>query len=142
MDQITQKITFKSPQPPWYKDQEGLASFADCSNLVEGQPKSIKGGNAAMLDYSKPIANPLVVLREEFDDWAILFDPDSGNAFGLNPVSVFIWKRMDGRHRLEDILKELRENAEDVPEEAEKHIQEFIGDLVKRGLAGYEVKKA
>jgi hypothetical protein len=24
----------------------------------------------------KPIANPLIVLREGFDDWAILFDPD------------------------------------------------------------------
>ena len=24
------------------------------------------------------VANPAIVLREEFDDWAILFDPDSG----------------------------------------------------------------
>ena len=36
-----------------------------------------------MPDYDKPVANPLIVLREEFDDWAILFDPDTGNAFGL-----------------------------------------------------------
>ena len=25
-----------------------------------------------------PLANPLVVLREEFDGWAVLFDPDTG----------------------------------------------------------------
>jgi len=92
-----------------------------------------------MPDCSKPLANPVVVLREEFDDWAILFDPDSGNAFGLSPVSVFIWKRLDGHHSVDNILKELRENAEGVPEEAGEHLKEFIGELVEQGLAGYEI---
>ena len=49
-----------------------------------------------MEPHDKPIANPLVVLREEFDDWAILFDPDTGNAFGLNPTGVYLWKLLDG----------------------------------------------
>jgi hypothetical protein len=40
----------------------------------------------------KPVANPLIVLHEEFDDWAILLDPDRGNAFGLNPTGIFVWK--------------------------------------------------
>ena len=31
-----------------------------------------------MPESDMPIANPLVVLREEFDDWAVLFDPDKG----------------------------------------------------------------
>jgi len=31
----------------------------------------------------KPIPNPFVVLREEFDDWAILFNPDNARAVGL-----------------------------------------------------------
>jgi hypothetical protein len=26
----------------------------------------------------KPKANPEIVLREEFDDWALLFNPDTG----------------------------------------------------------------
>ena len=71
-----------------------------------------------MSHTDKPIANPLIVLREEFDDWAILFDPDSGDAFGLNPIGVHIWK-----------------------DEAEGDLQEFIEDLVQRGLAGYEIQK-
>jgi SynChlorMet cassette protein ScmD len=90
----------------------------------------------------KPISNPLIVLREEFDDWAILFDPDTGDAFGLNPIGVHIWKRLDGNHSLKDILKDLQEGYEDVPEGAESDLQEFVDDLVKRGLAGYEVQKA
>ena len=94
-----------------------------------------------MSHTDKPIANPLIVLREEFDDWAVLFDPDSGDAFGLNPVGVHIWKRLDGNHSVKDILKDLQENCEDVPEEAEGDLQEFIEDLVQRGLAGYEIQK-
>ena len=86
----------------------------------------------------KPVANPLIVLREEFDDWAILFDPDSGHAFGLNPVSVFIWQRLDGNHTVADILAEMQAQFQDVPNEAENHIQEFIEDLKNKGLAGYQ----
>jgi SynChlorMet cassette protein ScmD len=59
---------------------------------------------------NKPLANPLVVLREEFDDWAILFDPDTGHAYGLNPVSVFIWKHLDGKHTMANILESLQAN--------------------------------
>jgi SynChlorMet cassette protein ScmD len=89
----------------------------------------------------RPVANPLVVLREEFDDWAVLFDPDTGDGFGLNPTGVFIWKLLDGSHTMENIVKKLREDCEKVPEDAEGHLREFVQSLVDRGLAGYEVKE-
>jgi len=85
------------------------------------------------------IANPLVVLREEFDDWAVLFDPDSGNGFVINPVSLYIWKLLDGKHTIKDILEQLRNDCDNVPDDAEIYIQEFIQELINRGLAGYEV---
>ena len=91
-----------------------------------------------MPDTAKPIANPLVVLREEFDNWAILFDPATGNAFGLNPVGVFVWKRLDGQHTIKDILNELRKSCEKVPEKVEDHLKEFIQDLVEKGFAEQE----
>ena len=90
-------------------------------------------------EKDKPIANPSIVLREEFDDWAVLFDPDTGKTVGLNPVGVFIWKLLDGSHTMEDILKKLRESCEKVPEEARDHLKNLIESLVERGLAGYEV---
>ena len=93
-----------------------------------------------MKQNDKPITNPLLVLREEFDDWAILFDPDTGDGFGLNPVSVFIWKCLDGKHTLQDILKEIHESCEDVPENAEQEIKAFIDDIVGKGYAGHEVQ--
>jgi SynChlorMet cassette protein ScmD len=95
-----------------------------------------------MEKIDKPIVNPLLVFREEFDDWAILFDPDTGDGFGLNPISVFIWKRLDGKHTIQDILKELCENCEGMPENAEQEITDFIKELLEKGYAGYEAKQA
>jgi len=86
----------------------------------------------------RPIANPMIVLREEFDDHALLFDPDSGRVLGLNPVSVFIWKRLDGNHTHGDILTELKEAFDGVPVDAEEHLAEFLRNLTDRGFVGYE----
>lgn len=94
-----------------------------------------------MQDLGKPIANPLLVLREEFDDWAILFDPDTGDASALNPVSVFIFKKLDGNHTVADIISALQKECTDMPGNAEQEVQEFISGLVGKGYAGYEVSK-
>lgn len=88
----------------------------------------------------KPIANPTVVLREEFDDWAILFNPDTAEAVGTNPVGVAVWKLMDGRRTLEQILVEIHDQFADVPNAAEKDVTAFVKDLAERGFVGYEVK--
>ena len=88
--------------------------------------------------HDKPIANPLLVFREEFDDWAVLFDPDTGDAFGLNPISAFIWKCLDGKHTIQDISNKLQEECEHVPEHAEKDIAEFVAALISKGYAGFE----
>lgn len=101
-------------------------------------PSPVKRKERAV-DVKNPIANPLIVLREEFDDWAILFDPDTGNAFGLNPTGVFIWKLLDGKHDADSIVGRLREEADDVPEDAGAHARQFIAALEAQGLVGYEL---
>ena len=83
------------------------------------------------------IANPLIVLREEFDDWAILFDPQTGNTFSLNPVGVLIWKLLDGRHALGDIVTRIGEEANDVPTDVTAQVQNFIRETARLGLVGY-----
>jgi len=91
-----------------------------------------------MTDLKRPVANPTVVLREEFDDWAVLFDPDSGDAYGLDPVSVFIWRLFDGKHTPREIIDKLRQECENgIPDEAPDHLKKFIEDLTSKGLVGY-----
>jgi SynChlorMet cassette protein ScmD len=96
--------------------------------------KSVKG------EHDKPIANPTVVLREEFDDWAILFNPDTADAVGTNPVGVAVWKLLDGRHTLEEIVTKIKDQFADVPSAAAKEVTAFVKDLAERGFVGYEVK--
>ncbi len=94
-----------------------------------------------MNDKDRPMANPTVVLREEFDDWAVLFDPDTGDAYGLNPVSVFIWKQLDGRHTLIEIVDSVRRECDGAPDDARDRVVRFLDQLTDRGLAGYEFRE-
>ena len=89
-----------------------------------------------MKNGDKPIANPFVVLREEFDDWAVLFNPDTGRGFGLNPTGVYLWKCLNGERAVDALLEKLCEQANNVPEDASDHISAFVDDLVGQGLAG------
>lgn len=48
---------------------------------------------------------------------------------------------LDNSHTMEDILKKLKEEFNDMPKEGEEDLKDFIQSLVERGLAGYEFKK-
>jgi SynChlorMet cassette protein ScmD len=89
----------------------------------------------------RPIANPIVVLREEFDDWAVLFNPDTADAVGTNPVGVAVWKRMDGKRSLEDIVSEIKNSFEDTPDAVFKEIAAFVNTLTENGFVGLELER-
>jgi len=93
-----------------------------------------------MKQTDKPIANPIVVLREEFDDWAVLFNPDTAEAVGTNPVGVAVWKRMDGRRSLEDIVSEIKNSFEESPDAISKEIAAFVDKLAENGFVGLELE--
>ena len=87
----------------------------------------------------RPIANPAVVLREEFDDWAVLFNPDTGNAVGVNPTGVAIWKLLDGRRTLAEVAAALPEHLAEVPPDALPEALEYVAKLVDQHFVGEEV---
>ena len=92
------------------------------------------------LDYlDKPITNSVVVLREEFDDWAILFNPDTAAASGINPVGVAVWKRMDGKKSIKEIVSEINACFEEVPNDAAEEIALFVNSLAEKGFVGYAI---
>ncbi len=97
----------------------------------------VRKGAGIMFEKERLMARHSVELREEFEDWAVLLDHDSGDAFGLNPMGVLIWKCIDGRRTPQDILAELKENHADVPEDAEDQLNEFIHLLVEQELVSF-----
>ena len=40
---------------------------------------------------------------------------------------------------IQDIINKLSEECEDVPDDAEKHVKDFIKELVEKGYVGFEV---
>lgn len=69
--------------------------------------------------------NPVVVLREESDDRAILFNPDTGKAVGINPVGVSIWKNLNGRIDIEGMALRVEEVFTNVPDTVSEEISAF-----------------
>jgi SynChlorMet cassette protein ScmD len=90
-----------------------------------------------MKDNKIPLANSRLVLREESDDWALLFDPETGETFSLNPVGVFIWKHLNGQNSIDRIMDILHEKCKNVPADAHKHIKRFIAELIDKGFVNY-----
>jgi len=86
----------------------------------------------------KVIANPVVVLREEFDDWAVLYNPDTAHAVGVNPTTVTVWKLLDGRRSVADVVRAAVGSYASVPEGAEADVESVLTRLVDEGFAGVE----
>ena len=94
------------------------------------------------MQTKKPIVNPVVVLRKEFDDWAVLFNPDTAEAVGINPVGVAIWELLDQQIDTQEIAANIRQNFADVPGSAKEEIETFVADLTKRGFIGSELESS
>jgi hypothetical protein len=82
-----------------------------------------------------PIANPAVSFR---DGWAILLNPDTGEAAAINPIGVSVWKLMDGSHSSEAIIASLRSRFAGVPDSAIEDVFRYILDLARLGFVIYQ----
>ena len=89
----------------------------------------------------KPVANPHVVLREEFDDWAVLFNSETAAAMGTNPVGIAVWKQMDGTKSIETIVSEVKNSFEGAPEAVSQEIAVFVSALADNGFVGLELER-
>jgi SynChlorMet cassette protein ScmD len=86
----------------------------------------------------KVFVNPAVVLREEFDDWAVIYNPDTAAASGINPVGVAIFKLLDGSRTTEQVVEAVTREFAEVPQNVAEEVRAFVEGLVAKGYAGYE----
>lgn len=73
--------------------------------------------------------NKNIVFRKEFDGSALLFDPESGETFGLNQTSAFLWEQFASGADETQALDALKEACNNLPADAEKHISAFVSTL-------------
>jgi len=75
-----------------------------------------------------------IVFRKETDEWALLFEPDTGETYALNPIGVIIWKSIDGKCTINDIIKIVNEKCIDVPSNSDSLIINFLKILMGNNL--------
>ena len=82
------------------------------------------------------VVNPTMVLREEDDACAILFDPDSGRVRILNTTATAVWKLIDGKRTLSEAIELLEDQFEGMDAEAEDQVLALVGELIRMGALG------
>ncbi len=92
-----------------------------------------------MLNKEKLIANPTVVFRDDFDDFAILFNPETGTAFGLNPIGAVIWNLLRDELTLDDLIDHVNDVCYDVSDNVTEQVNEFVEAMISNGLVGTKV---
>ncbi len=93
------------------------------------------------MDGLFPLANPVILLREEFDDWAVLFDPDTCRGFGLNPTGVSLWKQFDGHHSIAELVSGSGPATGEAALKNCEEIERFVSELAEYGLVDFSVEK-
>lgn len=83
------------------------------------------------------LCNPDVVLREEDEDGALLFNPDTNQVKVVNTTGLFIWQQCGVARTLDEIVAEIQKAFDEVPpDEVAQDVKEFIDGMVATGFIG------
>ncbi len=85
-------------------------------------------------DFGLPKVKSDIVFREE-DDGAFLFDPIKDNLRCLNETGALVFRELDGKNGIDDIVKKLKSiHPEISDEEIRQDVISFVNDLKIRGF--------
>ena len=59
---------------------------------------------------------------------------DMRRIFSLNPTAAFLWERIDGMRRVEEIVAALQESFDTTPEAARADVEAFLARALEEGL--------
>ncbi len=77
--------------------------------------------------------NPETVFRKEFDGTGILFNPDTGKTFFLNPTGRILYATLESCDSECEILNRLSPQTS-LPEDAAAKVSHFIAELRQYGF--------
>ena len=83
------------------------------------------------MDTTCYIVNSDVNLREEDEDGALLYNPDSDRVQLLNSTGFHIWKFCAQGHTISEIIAALQADFDDVPVDAiATDVEEFVTQMI------------
>ena len=75
-----------------------------------------------------------VELKQEYEDWGILFNTETNQGIVVNLVGMMIWEALGEGNDLAGITASLKNEFEDVPETLAEDVLEFLGELIQAGV--------
>lgn len=69
---------------------------------------------------------------------AVLLRLDTGQYHGIDPVGRLVWELIGDGTTLDDLLHSLRSEVDDAPDTMDSEIEQFLLELVERGLVEIE----
>lgn len=93
--------------------------------------------NLSLNAYPKPaqrVVGRLIQSEPDGQVEAVLVLPDSGKVEVLNALGAKIWTLADGTRTVREIAEAIWTEYEVEMDVAERDVQEFIGNLVQRGI--------
>jgi hypothetical protein len=81
-------------------------------------------------------------LREEDEDGALLFNPDTDQIKLLNQTGYYIWKKCKKECRIDQIIEAFKKDFDEVPvDQVKNDVEEFIKQMLESGFMGILDKK-
>ena len=88
---------------------------------------------------SSPIKNPAVLSRKIVDGEMVLVNADNAVSLALTTqTAVIVWEMANGNNTIQDIIKEVTRQFQDVPGTVSNDVLAFLDLLAQDGLIGFE----
>lgn len=93
-----------------------------------------RAGVKETMDRKTYLRNPDVALRDEDEEGALLFNPDTGQVLVVNDTGRFIWGLCAEGITIDRIVEEFYKAYEDIPEALPEEVDEFISVMTEGGF--------
>lgn len=91
------------------------------------------------MDYTDhPTPNPETILRRDFGEPPLLFQPLFGEVAALSPMGMAIWQAVDGQRSVAEIAAQIQAQCEGAPPDLVDDVAAFLKDLQRRGFVSSE----
>jgi hypothetical protein len=75
------------------------------------------------------------IISAEIGGEAVMMSIEKGAYFGLNPVATRIWDLLAEPKSIAELVQAITDEYEVSPEQGAADVQEFVADMIERGIA-------
>lgn len=126
-------VSSLSPEEGFSRVSQACGGLLKANLIVETRGNS----NGATMETTRYIQNPDVNLREEDEEGALLFNPDTDRVQLLNRTGFFIWSLCREIQSFKSIIDAFHDEFDDVPEdEVKTDVKDFLDRMIESGFIG------